>query len=244
MPGALLGKGNTAEVFLEGDHVLKLYHAGVGPAGPAAEMVAMAVAAEHGLPVPEVIGLLQRDGRWGIEMSRAEGMPLAQFAARGPELADGGLATLVRLQVAMHGVSDARLPPLKPRLADRIGRAPHLGAAQRVNLLARLAALPDGQALCHGDFHPFNLIGAADGHVTIIDWADATIGPAAADAGRSYLILLPVAPDLAQAYLEAYVAGAGVTRQAILDWLPCVAAARLCEGIADQTDLLQGLAAR
>lgn len=244
MPGPLLGAGNMAEVFLEGDHVLKLYRAGVGPAGPAAEMVAMAVAAEHGLPVPEAIALLQRDGRWGIEMGRAQGVPLAHLGAAGPAQVEGALAAMVRLQVAMHGVSDARLPPLKPRLADRIVRAPNLGAAQRVNLLARLAALPDGQALCHGDFHPFNLIGAADGHVTIIDWPDATMGPAAADACRSYLILLPVAPDLAQAYLEAYAAGAGVTRQAILDWLPCLAAARLCEGIADQTDLLQGLAAR
>jgi Ser/Thr protein kinase RdoA (MazF antagonist) len=244
MPGQLLGAGNMAEVFLEDGHVLKLYRAGVGPAGPAAELVAMAVAAEHGLPVPAVIALRQHEGRWGIAMSRAEGVPLAHIGAAGPTLVDGALATMARLQVAMHGVRDARLPPLKPRLAERIGRAPELGEARRAELRAQLAALPDGQALCHGDFHPLNLIGAADGRVTIIDWADATTGPAAADACRSYLILLPVAPDVAEAYLDAYVSAAGVTRQAILAWLPCLAAARLCEEIADQADLLLELAAR
>lgn len=244
MPGPLLGAGNMAEVFLEGDHVLKLYRAGMGPAGPAAEMVAMAVAAEHGLPVPEAIALRQQEGRWGIEMGRAQGVPLAHLDATGPALVEGALAAMVRLQVAMHGVRDARLPPLKPRLADRIGRAPGLGAAQRTELLARLADLPDGQALCHGDFHPFNLIGAADGSVTIIDWADATSGPAAADACRSYLILLPVAPDFAEAYLDAYAGSAAVTREDILAWLPCLAAARLCEGIADQSELLREIALR
>jgi len=47
---------------------------------------------------------------------------------------------------------------------------------------AALRELPDGEALCHGDFHPRNVIVDGD-ELTIIDWVDASSGPPAADPG-------------------------------------------------------------
>lgn len=241
MIGELIGRGNVAEVFAFGDHVLKLYRPGADPAVALGEALAMSVAAGHGLPVPAVFGVAEHGGRWGVEMARAAGVPLAQVVDGQPGLVAGALEAMIALQVQMHQKPEAQLPALKPRLADRIARAPGLDAARRAALLARLAALPDDARLCHGDFHPFNLVGAPP-DTMIIDWADATSGPAAADACRSYLIFLPIAPQLAEAYLDGYALGSGMERSAILAWLPCLAAARLTEGLAEQEAFLHGLA--
>ena len=51
-------------------------------------------------------------------------------------------------------------------------------------LLEAIAEMPDGDRLCHGDFHPLNILGdTAD--PLIIDWPDARRGEPAADVCRS-----------------------------------------------------------
>ena len=58
-----------------------------------------------------------------------------------------------------------------------------LTPAEKRTVKDALAALPDGNRVLHGDFHPLNVfVGDAD---TVIDWVDATSGPAAADLARS-----------------------------------------------------------
>lgn len=54
---------------------------------------------------------------------------------------------------------------------------------------AALRELPDGEALCYGDFHPRNVIVDGD-ELTNIDWVDASSGPPAADLARSAIIFL------------------------------------------------------
>ena len=99
--GELIGRGNVAEVFAFGDHVLKLYRPGADPAVALGEALAMAVAAGHGLPVPQVFSVAEHGGRWGVEMARAAGVPLAQVVemtrGKGVRLQrykDGGLSDL------------------------------------------------------------------------------------------------------------------------------------------------------
>ncbi|MGK9230490.1 hypothetical protein KXS07_02255 [Inquilinus limosus] len=47
-----------------------------------------------------------------------------------------------------------------------------------------------------------------------------------------------MAPDLAAAYIDAYAAASGESRDRILAWLPFVAAARMAEGVPDQAEAL------
>ena len=115
-----------------------------------------------------------------------------------------------------------------------------LDDGRRGALLARLAAMPDGDRLCHGDFHPYNILGSL-GHETVIDWLNASRGVPAADACRTYVLLRTAAPHVASGYIDAYVQASGESRDAILDWLPLVAAARLAEGVPEMSELLKML---
>lgn len=239
--GPLLGSGKMAEAFTYGDAVLKLYRDPDARASAFNEAAILATVAEHGLPTPEVFEAGHFAGRWGLVMSRAVGIPLAALAEADPAMVPAALDEMVRLHLTMHARPETRLRPLKSRLADRLARAPRLDDLLRDTLFTRLAALPDGNRLCHGDFHPWNIIGPP-GTTMIVDWPDATSGPPAADACRSYLLMLGPRPDLADAYLTRYATLSGLTQVEILAWLPILAAARLTEDVPDEVQSLLQLA--
>lgn len=245
MLGTLIGSGKEAEVFAAGALVVKLYWATAAASKPAAlhEASVLALLEAHGLPVPSVHGVGQADGRWGIAMTRADGPPLAEAVLRGPGEAAAGLERMVRLHREIHGRPGTHLAGLKPRLAANIHQVTGtLGRPLARRLLDALAALPDGDRLCHGDFHPWNILGPP-GCEVVIDWPNACAGDPAADACRSYVLMRPVAPDFADAYVAAYAAASGANRDRILAWLPVVAAARLAEGVPEQAAALLAMTA-
>jgi hypothetical protein len=157
--GPRLGSGKMAEAFHYGDHVLKLYRDPSSRSVAFGEAAILAIVGEHGLPTPAVHEAGPYAGRWGLVMDRAPGQPLASLATADPALLPAALEAMVSLHLAIHARTEVRLSPLKPRLAERLRQAPGLVAALREALLARLAELPAGTRLCHGDFHPFNIIG-------------------------------------------------------------------------------------
>ncbi|UXN75170.1 phosphotransferase [Devosia sp. A8/3-2] len=171
--GRLIGSGKEAEVFEAGPDVLKLYRVGVGRETVDREAGILNVPAPLPLPVPRLRGVVEIDGRWGILMSRAEGPPLsASLRPHDLESIADGVAQLHQLVHAQPGGS---LNSYKMRLARDIGRAMGLDEAERGRLLQHLAELPDGDRLCHGDFHPANIMGSLDRPI-IVDWPDARAG--------------------------------------------------------------------
>lgn len=239
--GPIIGSGRLADVHAYGTHAIKLYHVGRGKAEAFIEAAILALVEGHGLPAPQVHAAGRYGDRWGLVVDRIDGPTLGQLVLHDPGWLGEGLEEMARLQLLLHGTVETRLRPLKARLIANIGRVAALGDARRQRLIAQVVALPDGDRICHGDFHPFNIIGAP-GRTTIIDWVDATCGPPAADACRSYLLLKQGAPDIADAYLERYVARSELAVADIVAWMPCVAAARLAEGIEDEERSLLELA--
>src|SRR5215471_10254672 len=81
--------------------------------------------------------------------------------------------------------------------AANIARTTVLDEPQKRVSLTRLANMPEGDRLCHGDFHPINVLGEISRPV-VIDWPDACSGDPAADVCRSYLLLRLHAADIAE----------------------------------------------
>lgn len=237
--GRLIGSGKEAEVFEAGPDVLKLYRVGVGRETVDREAGILNVLAPLPLPVPRLRGVVEIDGRWGILMSRAEGPPLSA-SLRPHDLGSIGDG-VAQLHQLVHAQPGGSLSSYKMRLARDIGRAMGLDEPERRRLLQHLAELPDGDRLCHGDFHPANIMGSLDRPI-IVDWPDARSGPPAADACRTYLLLLHNLPDMAEPYLDAYAHRSGIARPQLLDWLPVLAAARLSENVPAEADRLLALA--
>jgi Phosphotransferase enzyme family len=230
--GRLLAAGNVAEVFEWGSRVVKLYRS------PARKPTAFGEAAIHAaveampLPVPAVWGVFEVGGRWGIVFDRVTERSFAERMREDPSVIPECLQALARLHARIHGQRARQLGSLKSRLATNIAGTGLLDEQLKQILLARLAAMPDGNRLCHGDFHPINVLGQ-NSLPMVIDWPDACCGDPAADVCRSYLLLKLHAEDIAEPYLDAYCNINNTPRANILDWLPYVAAARLAEDVPD-----------
>lgn len=142
------------------------------------------------------------------------------------------------------------LPDQHRKLAHKIRHARQLTPQERAAVLDLLLGLPKGNVLCHGDFHPGNIIMTANQPV-IIDWVDGTIGNPIADVARSSIVLLGhiesggVDEDLKamvksfhQLYLQHYMAAVSNRRHEYEQWLVVCAAARLSEGVEGQEQWL------
>jgi hypothetical protein len=245
--GRFLAAGNVAEVFEWDLRVVKLYRS------PAAKPAAFREAAIHaaveamGIPVPAVWGVRQIGSRWGVVFDRVCQASFAEQMREDPIAIQRYIEKLVQLHTSIHGRPAPQLGSLKIRLATNIARTELLDEPRKQLLLNGLADMPEGDRLCHGDFHPINVLGEISRPV-VIDWPDACRGDPAADVCRSYLLLKLHAEEIAEPYLEAYcrVNDATessrpintVTRHEILDWLPYVAAARLAENVPNDYDRL------
>jgi aminoglycoside phosphotransferase (APT) family kinase protein len=239
--GRLLGAGKEAEAFEFGDGVVKLYRRSAPKDSAFREAAHMTLAERAGLPTPEVFAVDRFVGRWGIAMSRVEGVSFADAIDARPERAPPYLSAMALLHLRVHAIPAVHLGGLKARLASNIRRADILGAAAQGRLLEELERRTEGDRLCHGDFHLSNILGPID-RPALLDWLDASRGDPAADVCRSYVLMKPSFPPIAVAYVEQYARASGKEISEILSWTPIVAAARLAEGVERETAALLEMA--
>jgi Ser/Thr protein kinase RdoA (MazF antagonist) len=235
--GELIGTGKEAEVFRQGDHVLKLNRTGAPKSSAFREAANLAIAEALGLPAPAPLGVMQVGDRWGVLMTLAPGESFGAAILRQAELMPDYLGAMARLHAHILMQPGTGHMSLRARLSANIGRAPGLGDAERRRLLDEVRERPEGDRLCHGDFHPWNILGHPGGAI-VVDWLDACSGPPEADICRSYVLMQPPAPELAEAYIAVCEASGLATRAEILAWSPVVAAARLAEGVKENADAL------
>jgi tRNA A-37 threonylcarbamoyl transferase component Bud32 len=140
----------------------------------------------------------------------------------------------------------ADVPTQRSKLEYRIQHIEVLTPSVRAALLGRLLSLPDDERICHGDFHPANVLVTPQGDA-VIDWMDASRGNPLADVARTSIILLgavesgqvsnPILKSFVRAfhtvYLKEYFRLRPGGEEEYRRWLPIVAAARMSEGIQE-----------
>lgn len=249
-PGTLLGRGRTADIYAWGEsQVLKLYQPGWPLAMIEEEARISRQVAQTGLPVPAVGEMLTVDGRTGIVFGRVSGPTLVEYFAARPWTVLRSVRAFTDLHLAMHARHLPDLPSQRQYLHRLIGEA-DVSAAVSQEAHRRLDDLPDGQMLCHGDYHPENVLQTRAGPV-IIDWATATSGNPLADVACTSLLLeaaaLPDSPmptwllasaraGVHRAYLRRYLRRSGARQQDVAAWRLPIIVARLGHGIAEERD--------
>jgi len=235
--GRLLGRGKEAEIFEYGSKVAKLYAPGGRKEAAFREAAILASLEGAGLPVPIVWGVQRIDQRWGLVMDRVSGASFAERMRQDHLTIPACLEDMAQLHLRIHACAAVRLGSLTARLVSNIRNAEALDPSLRTTLLARLPGMQPSDRLCHGDFHPMNILGEPT-EAVVIDWLAATSGDPAADVCRSYLLLEMNWPEIAVDYVDTYCRTAGISRRRVFRWLPFLAASRLTENVPHEVPRL------
>jgi aminoglycoside phosphotransferase (APT) family kinase protein len=256
--GQPFAHGRTAAIYPWPDgRVLKLFHSWCEPGWVDMEYRLSRLVHAAGVPSPGGVEMAEIEGQRGVLFDRIDGPSMSAYLAQKPWQIDVCGRLLAELHAGMHSkvVQDLRnqrqgfehsiLEAAKKDLPERY-RGPALKALEQ---------LPDGQALCHGDYHPENVIYTVHGPV-ILDWMTACQGDPLADVART-LVILRVSPRpeglflrkaveflrhrMELAYLARYTKITGARWDDIKSWLLPVAAARWNEQIPTEAPRLAQL---
>ena len=244
--GIQIAVGNTAEIFAwRAGLVLKLFHAWVPETAVATEREIARAVHGVGVPSPDVGEIVRVDDRLGIEYEHIGGKPLSSLIRTKPWKLFFYADMMAELQLAVNQMGPIEgVPPQRHRLRQRISSAGLLNDTVKLEVLQKLQRLPSEEKLCHGDFHPNNIL-MSSGRPLLVDWIDATIGDPASDVARTVILIdgsLAASRDrgpLERAttrlfrarYLSHYLSKAHMDVTDYQRWLPIVAAARLYEHI-------------
>jgi Ser/Thr protein kinase RdoA (MazF antagonist) len=190
--GPKVGEGAGSEAYGWGDgRVIKLFKEGVDPRFAQHEVRVTRAVFQAGGPAPEVLDVVEVNGRPGIVFPRYDGQTLLEMVAAGSTTPAAAGEIMARLHHALH--APRYRPSLitfrqwaliyirslrKKRVADDVlDRVQHL-----------LFALPEAGALCHGDLHAGNILMTPVGP-KIIDWVSALRANPLVDIARQHLSL-------------------------------------------------------
>jgi uncharacterized protein (TIGR02172 family) len=251
MRGQLIGEGNTAEVYEWGDKaILKLFRKGMPCEAIEREYQVNKVIEKFGLSIPEAKQLIEVDGRKGIIYTKITGESLLGKIMKHPLSMNKCIKKIANLHWQIHSCTASELPKQKEVLGWNIRHTKELTDSEKMAVLDRLKKLPQGDALCHGDFHPGNVMASGD-TLYLLDWMTGTAGTPAADAARTMLLLKDAAIPgkmskaakviigitrkyMARIYLKQYLKLSGLHKEDIDRWRVPIAAARLIEWIPEE----------
>jgi aminoglycoside phosphotransferase (APT) family kinase protein len=244
-----IGEGREADIFDAGDGlVIKLFRLG------STDSCEREWRALHALPselAPKAIKRIEMENRVGFVMERVIGADVLSVLGSAPwRLSSLGLL-LGQTHAAVHDVvASESLPTLREVIHARLSTSSALEPRHRDTALAALDHLPDGVSVCHGDFHPGNVLISKQG-VRVLDWPNATVGDPHADVAASDLILRLAEPSesspwavrrlnrvgrtlLARRYLAGYRSRRALDSSLVNRWAFVVAADRATHGIPQE----------
>lgn len=184
-----LAQGGEADVYDIGDgKILRVMRKTAGKALEQQTQL-MSVLEKQGICTPRVYAYTQVDGRPAQIMQKISGITMLQQMKRHPLGISKEIKNAARLHAqllciepggALHSIEDTmRYFTAKPPLVTQ---------ELRNFTLKIFDELPHEAALCHGDFHPGNIL-IQDGTDYIIDWTGAYRGHFVSDIAHSYLLM-------------------------------------------------------
>ncbi len=252
-PDKLIAHGRTADVYVWDDgHVLKLFKNWFDLENIEYELRIARAVHDSGVQTPAVLELIQINRRHGLIYERARGISMLGLFRRKPWKLFTYARLLAGLQAQMHErIFDADVPTQRQRLQYEINQADILPASLKNSLLKVMDSLPEDDRLCHGDFHPDNIMISGNDAI-VIDWIDASRGNPLADVARTSIILRGAVnskqiPNLLAklfvsifhgTYLREYFRLRPGGKDEYQRWLPIVAGARLNEEIPELEEWL------
>lgn len=204
----LIAQGGQAEIYELGeDKVIRVLRDKEDGKHLKLEMAIMKSLKAKGKLVPEVYDYLEIEGRPSIIMERLKGTTMIDKMRKNPFQIFRNAELLAKLHIDVTDSAEGLgMISINHRAAYLIPKAELLEPEVKEFVLKILVELPEGNDICHGDFHPGNII-IANGQYYIIDWSGATSGRKISDIAHTYLLLRNTPEIMGLNSLQNFVIG-------------------------------------
>ncbi|MED1471090.1 phosphotransferase [Bacillus salipaludis] len=157
--GKLIGRGNTAEVYEWGENeVIKLFDQRIPESLVDEEYQTNMQIQGLQLPSPLVKGKTEIDGKKAIIYEKINGNSLTKQLTRNPFKIRDKAKLFSQLHQQIHEKDGAALPKQTAHLTRNIQYTDLLTPEEKQTICDFLQELPKGNQICHGDFHPDNIL--------------------------------------------------------------------------------------
>jgi uncharacterized protein (TIGR02172 family) len=237
--GKTIGVGNTATVYeWEEGKVLKLFYEGYPKEAVEREFHNAEAISNMDFAKPKVYEIIFLEERMGIIYDRVEGESLSDWVMRTGDVQECAVyMAKLHKEILQNKISN--VPNYKEFLKCNIVNAPAANSKKREEILQMLDKLMDGNTLCHGDFHPGNIL-IWSGHAMVIDFMNVCHGDFLYDVARTVFLVeytpVPIEVEdremllrLKKTLADLYLMQMNVTREKIQDYLAVIIAARVGE---------------
>jgi thiamine kinase-like enzyme len=190
MEQKIVGFGRTSDVYEYGtDCVLKLFKEGIDIETVETEYNLSKYVYAKGVPTPKPKEILHYNNRIGITFQKISGKTLLKVFLENVFKIYNNISKMAELQNKINQIIiENNGYTFKKYLKCTIINSKYLTEVQKKFMGKYINQLPDGINLCHGDFHPENIL-VFNGNFYIIDWMTGMQGPIAADVARTEMIL-------------------------------------------------------
>ncbi len=222
--GQAVGRGAQCRVYRKKGLAIKVLTQNHTLLDALRESFALAVVENVDLPIANLEGVYKEAGHCVIATRYVEGDELMEtmiecIRTKNSSALEHHLDMMVAMQIKMHSAGVEGLGDAKTFYRTYFQHYFGMGEPYKTNVLQLIDRLPEGDRLCHNDYHPRNIL--FDGtNYTVIDWDSATIGDPAGDVAHSYAVTLMSDKQLADEYLKRYLRESGMDPARVKQWLP------------------------
>lgn len=244
----LIGIGRTAEVFkYKNNQILKLYYKNIPETMALQEYKINKILSDTQLPIAKCYNLINEEERVGIIFEEIQGQSLMSLMSKRPWYIKSFAEKFAELHYSIHKRIDIELPCIKSQMKFNIDKTALLDVSQKEKIYNYIDTLPNDNILCHGDFHPDNILISKEKSY-VIDWMTASKGSLFSDLARTSLLFkYGVLPDdigkfsqiiiefgrnkFLKAYLKKYIELSNISLDEIEKWELPHMASRLIEHV-------------
>jgi len=180
---------------------------------------------DSGLPVPEVYDVRKiNENETVLETTYIKSKPLPDDKTDINAWIKNK-KEMIKLQCMIHKIDADNFTRYSDYIKKEINETPYLTKQIKEKAVDLLYRLDTGKTnLCHGDFHPGNILYDGEKY-WVIDWEEPSRGDPAADACMTYFYEKRFSqPGWSEIYLDLFCEESKIKREEVLAWLPVIAA--------------------